>query len=92
MRWLRGIAWTVFCLDLVILAQLGYGAITAADPLARSISRGLATLCGSGLLGLAVLLAVSSWLPSRAGLWLGLIAGALPLLWVLGAIIAGAIE
>jgi hypothetical protein len=42
--------------------------------------------------GVAVLLIVSSWLRSRFGLWLALVCAAVPLSWVVGAILASAWE
>lgn len=87
MRLLRGAAWTVFCLDLVILAQFGYDAINATTSTAQALTRGLTMMLGSGLLGIAVLLAVSSWVHSRIGLCFGLVCAAVPLLWVIGAIL-----
>ena len=41
---------------------------------------------GSGLLGVLILLVVSSRLHSRAGLWIALACAALPLLWTIDAI------
>lgn len=93
MRALRGAAWTVFCLDLVILAQIGYDALAnRGGPTAQALARGLAMMLGSGLLGLAVLLLVSSRLGSRFGLWLALVFAAVPVSWVIGAILASAWE
>ena len=88
MRWLRAAAWAVFLLDLVILAQLGYGLLTQhGGPEADPAVRGLALMLGSGLLGIAILLIASSRLPSRAGLWISLGCAAVPLLWVVNAIV-----
>jgi hypothetical protein len=93
MRWLRGIAWTVFALDLVILAQLAYGVVEKrGGPTAQALALGFAMMLGSWLLGVAVLLGVSSWLRSRIGLSLGLAFAAVPLSWVIGAILADAFE
>ena len=93
MRLLRGAAWTVLCLDLVILAQMGYAILAkSGGSTAQALTRGFAMMLGSGLLGVAVLLIVSSWLGSRFGLWLALVFAAVPLSWVVGAIIAGAFE
>jgi len=89
MRWLRGAAWTVFALDLVILAQLVYAVLLKnGGPTAQSIAQGLAMMLGAGLLGVGILLAVSSRLRSLVGLWLGLVLAAIPLCWVIGEIIA----
>jgi hypothetical protein len=93
LRALRGAASTVFCLDLVILAQMGYDMLAnRGGPTAQALARGLTMMLGSGLLGVAVLLIVSSWLRSRFGLWLALVCGAVPLSWVVGAILASAWE
>ena len=93
MRALRGAAWTVFCLDLVILAQMAYDIVAnRGGPTAQALTRGVAMMLGSGLLGVAVLLIVSSWLRSRVGLWLALVFAAVPLSWVVGAIISSAFE
>jgi hypothetical protein len=43
-------------------------------------------MLGSGLIGVLILLVVSSRLHSRAGLWIALACAALPLLWTLDAI------
>ncbi len=83
MRTLRAAAWAVFCLDLVILAQLVYELVAVANgPAAQASVRGLAMMLGSGLLGVAILLSVSTALRSAAGLWLSLACGAVPMLWV----------
>ena len=93
MRALRGAAWTVFCLDLVILAQMGYAILAkSGGPTAQALTRGVAMMLGSGLLGVAVLLIVSSWLRSRVGLWLALVFAAVPLSWVVGTIIGSVFE
>ena len=85
-------AWTVFCLDLVILAQLGYAALTETGPTAQALMRGFTVLLASGLLGIAVVLIASSWRRSRLGLWVSLLCAAVPLLWVTGAIIGNLFE
>ncbi len=87
MRVLRAAAWAVFCFDLVILAQLGYGAATADDPALQGPVRGLTMMLGAGLLGVAFLLILGSRLHSRAGLWIALVCAAVPLLWAAGAIL-----
>jgi hypothetical protein len=88
MRLLRGAAWTVFALDLVILGQMLFEVLEKrGGPTAQAIAQGLTMMLGAGLLGVGLLLAVSSWLRSAAGLWLGLVLAAIPFCWVLGAII-----
>jgi hypothetical protein len=84
LSWLRGAAWTVFALDLVILVQMAYGVATGGggDPTAQALLRGFAVMLASGLLGVAVVLIISSWMRSRLGLWVSLVCAALPLLWV----------
>ncbi len=84
---LRGAAWAVFCLDLVILVQAGYAALTETGPTAQALMRGFTVLLASGLLGVAVVLIASSWRRSRLGLWVSLVCAAVPLLWVAGAMI-----
>ena len=84
---LRAAAWTVFCLDLVILAQLGYAALIQTGPTAQALMRGFTVLLASGLLGIAVVLMASSWRRSPLGLWVSLFCAAVPLLWVTAAII-----
>lgn len=87
MRYLRFAAWSVFGFDLVVLAQLLYGLLTRhGGPAADPAVRGLAVMLGSALLGILVLLSVSSWLRSRGGLWLSLGCAAVPLLWAINAI------
>ena len=74
----------MFALDLVILFQMAYGVATGSggDPSAQVLLRGFTMMLASGLLGVAVVLTVSSWMRSRLGLWVSLICAALPLLWV----------
>jgi len=84
---LRAAAWTVFCLDLVILAQLGYAALTATGPTAQALLRGFTVMLASGLLGIAVVLVASSWRCNTLGLCVSLVCAAAPLLWVTAAII-----
>jgi len=86
MRLLRAAAWTVFLLDLVVLGQLGYWLLTQTDPLGRNILSGVTLMLGSGLAGIFVVLVAGSWLDSRAGYWVALVCGAIPLLWVVSAI------
>ena len=88
MRILRAAAWAAFLLDLVILAQLGYGLLTQrGGPGADPALRGLTLMLGSGLLGILVLLVVSTRLHSKPGLWLSLGGAAMPLLWTLEALL-----
>ena len=84
MNWLRTAAWTVFALDLVILAQSGYAALTGGGggPTGQALLRGFTLMLASWLLGVGVVLIVSSWRRSALGLWLSLVFAALPLLWV----------
>ena len=90
MRNLRAAAWAVFLLDLVILAQLLYSLIPPhRDPAAVAPARGLAVMLGSAVLGIAVLLAVSTWLRSQAGFWLALVFSAVPLALVLSTFFRG---
>ena len=83
LSWLRGAAWTVFALDLVILAQMAYaGASGDAEPSERALLRGVTVMLASGLAGIAVVLIVSSWKRNITGLWVSLICAAIPLVWV----------
>ena len=84
MNWLRTAAWTVFALDLVILAQSGYAALTGGGggPTGQALLRGFTLMLASWLLGVGIVLIVSSWRRSALGLWLSLVFAALPLLWV----------
>ena len=84
MNWLRTAAWTVFALDLVILAQSGYAALTAGGggPTGQTLLRAFSMLLASWLLGVGIVLIVSSWRRSALGLWVSLVFAALPLLWV----------
>ena len=93
MNWLRTAAWTVFALDLVILAQTGYAALTGGGggPTGQALLRGFTLMLASWLLGVGIVLIVSSWRRSALGLWLSLVFAALPLLWV-GAGMLGAWE
>ena len=84
MNWLRTAAWTVFALDLVILAQSGYAALTGGGggPTGQTMLRAFSMLLASWLLGVGIVLIVSSWRRSALGLWVSLVFAALPLLWV----------
>ena len=84
MNWLRAAAWSVFALDLVILVQTGYAALTGAGggPTGQTLLRAFTTMLASWMLGVAVALIVSSWRRSTLGLWISLVFAALPLLWV----------
>jgi len=84
LSWLRGAAWTVFALDLVILFQGAYAVATGSGggPTGQTLVRAFTMLLASWLLGVAVVLTVSSWWRSRLGLWVSLVFAALPLLWV----------
>ena len=90
LSWLRGAAWTVFALDLVILAQMAYAVGTGAqgDPNAQAVLRGFTVMLASAIAGIAVVLIFSSWKRNLIGLWVSLICAAIPLLWVLGSILA----
>jgi hypothetical protein len=83
-NWLRTAAWTVFALDLVILAQSGYAALTGGGggPTGQTLLRAFSMLLASWLLGVGIVLIVSSWRRSALGLWVSLVFAALPLLWV----------
>ena len=87
MRYLRLFAWGVFLLDVVVLLQLVYNLLTQrGGPEAMPAVRGLTVMLGSGLLGIAVLLSISSWMRIREGLWISLGLGLVPLLWSVNAI------
>jgi len=81
---LRTVAWTVFALDLVILVQTGYAALTGGGggPTGQALLRGFTLMLASWLLGVGIVLIVSSWRRSALGLWVSLVFAALPLLWV----------
>jgi len=83
-NWLRTAAWTVFALDLVILAQSGYAALTGGGggPTGQTLLRAFSMLLASWLLGVGIVLIVSSWRRSALGLWISLVFAAPPLLWV----------
>jgi hypothetical protein len=84
LNWLRGAAWTVFAFDLVILFQMAYAVATgsAGGPTGQALLRGFTIMLASGLLGVAVVLIVSSWKRNAIGLWIAVICAAIPLLWV----------
>ena len=89
--WLRGAAWTVFALDLVILAQMAYAVGTGdADPSAQAVLRGFTVMLASAMAGIAVVLIFSSWKRNTIGLWVSLICAAIPLLWVCASLLAPA--
>jgi hypothetical protein len=89
-RYLRLAAWAVFLLDLVVLLQLLYNLmILRDDPEAQAAMRGLLTLLGPMLAGTGVLLIVSTWLRSRAGLWIALGLGAIPLSFAINTVVEG---
>jgi hypothetical protein len=83
LSWLRLAAWTVFALDLVILAQIAYADVSGdSEPSERALLRGLTVVLASGLTGIAIVLIVSSWKRNVVGLWVSLVCAAIPLLWV----------
>ena len=84
MNWLRTAAWTVFALDLVILAQMAYAVASGSGggPTGQALLRGFTLMLASGLAGIAVVLIFSSWKRNIIGLWVSLICAAIPLLWV----------
>ena len=91
LSWLRGAAWTAFALDLVILAQMAYAALSGdADPGARVVLRGLTVMLASGLAGIAMVLIFSSWKRNIIGLWIALVCAAIPLFWVCASLLAPA--
>ena len=93
MNWLRTAAWTVFALDLVILGQMAYAVASGSGggPTGQALLRGFTLMLASGLLGILIVLIVSSWKRNVIGLWVSLICAALPLLWV-GAGMLGVFE
>ena len=74
----------MFALDLVILAQTGYAALTGGGggPTGQTLLRAFTMMLAAWLLGVGIALIVSSWRRSALGLWISLIFAALPLLWV----------
>jgi len=84
LNWLRTAAWTVFALDLVILAQMAYAVASGSGggPTGQALLRGFTLRLASGLAGIAVVLIFSSWKRNIIGLWVSLICAAIPLLWV----------
>ena len=91
LSWLRLAAWTVFALDLVILAQMAYAGVTGnSEPGERALLRGFTVMLASGLAGIAVVLIVSSWKRNVVGLWVSLACAAIPLLWVCASILTPA--
>jgi hypothetical protein len=90
LRYLPLAAWAVFLLDIVVLLQLLYNwLLQRGSPEAAAALRGLVAMLGSALTGIAVLLIVSTWLRSRAGLWIALALGSVPLFLAVTAIIEG---
>lgn len=90
MRYLPLAAWAIFLLDVVVLLQLLYNWLLNRDgPEAEAALRGLVTMLGPALAGLAVLLIVSTWLRSRVGLWTAIVLGSVPLFFAINAIIEG---
>lgn len=90
MRYLLLAAWAVFLLDLVVVLQLVYNLlILRDDPTAQTAARGLLVLLGPMLAGTGVLLIVGTWLRNRAGLWIALGLGAIPLFFAINTIIEG---
>jgi hypothetical protein len=89
-RYLRLGAWGIFLLDSVVLLQLLYNFLDRrGGSEAEAAVRGLLTMLGPALLGLLVLIAVSSRLRSRAGLCIAIGLGAVPLFFAINAIIEG---
>lgn len=74
----------MFALDLVILFQMAYAVATGSGggPTGQALLRGFTIMLASALLGVGIVLVISSWKRSAIGLWVALICAALPLLWV----------
>ena len=90
LRYLPLAAWAIFLLDIVVLLQLLYNwLLNRGGPEAESALRGLVAMLGPALAGIAVLLIVSTWLRSRAGLWIAIVLGSVPLFLAINAIIEG---
>ena len=89
-RYLPLAAWAIFLLDIVVLLQLLYSwLLNRGGPEAETALRGLVAMLGPALAGIAVLLIVSPWLRSRAGLWIALALGSVPLFFAINAVIEG---
>ena len=81
-------AGTLFALDLVVLAvmvrNLLVGEFGDAD---RGLAMGLTQRMGALVVFGGIVLIASWWRESRFGLWVALVCGALPLLWVWSVIV-----
>jgi hypothetical protein len=82
MKW----AWRIFALDAVLGALLIVAALTdTGDPAGRGLAEVYAVGCVIGLLGLAVILGISTYFRSTIGLWLSIaLMVAPPLLYFVG--------
>jgi formate/nitrite transporter FocA (FNT family) len=84
---LRLAAWVVFGLDLVLLTLMAHDLLTArAGPTGQALMLAFTTTMAALVGVVAIVLALGTWLRSRLVLWLGLVIGALPLLWVVSVI------
>jgi hypothetical protein len=80
-------AWTVFGLDLIVLALMGHDlAFARAGPTGQTLMLAFTIVMAAIAAVVGIVLAIGTWRRSRVGLWIGLVFGALPLLWVAGAL------
>jgi hypothetical protein len=86
---LRVAAGLVFALDLAVLALMV--AAEFGDP-GGAPATGLTGVVGAWLAFAGIILALSWWRESRLGLWVALVCGALPLLWVWSVIVQNITE
>jgi len=79
-------AWRILALDALLGALLIVAALTdTGDPAGRGLAQVYAVGCVIGLLGLAVILAISTYFRSTIGLWLSIaLMIAPPILYLIG--------
>ncbi len=79
---LRATAWSVFALDLAVLGTMIVELVTAEFGATGGVLATVLTeTVGIWLLLVGVVLAAATRQRSRTGLWIGLVGGAVPLLW-----------
>ncbi len=85
---LRAAAGIVFALDLLVLALMVRDLMVADfDPTGRAFATVLTEAMGAWLAFVGIILVASWWRSSRCGMWIALVCGAPPLLWVWSVIV-----
>jgi hypothetical protein len=80
-------AWTVFIIDAALVMLIVVLGIVASETVERDMMFGLAMLATVPLAALFAILGFSTMYRSRAGLWICLVLGVVPLILLLGMVV-----